>query len=739
MNGRKILSAFLTFSVAVSSLVLMSAPVGASYDDGELIYSENFDGKRTEDIDYGRQWYTGEENFIGYEVSENSLHVTATKENSRISYLEIVPAGVFAGQTKYTVTLDIMPIGLGSAPKSFAMGVAIHSAFPADASKTNDYDSYIFRDYNADGRLTFSRYLRKDGKSVSAKDITAKGAAGEYGNWYRIKLEIDGKNVSAYFNGSETPVSFDNSYDNKSPLCLVSLGAAEYRVDNIEVRAGIGAVPLSPVVPGTYADGDIIYEEKFDGKTAGDIKYSRKWYTGASNRLSYGVTDGILTVKSDTDKTGDISYLEIVPAELLGDRTAYTVTMDIRPVGLGAVPKSYGCGIALHSAFPGDRNLTNTYDSFIFRDYNGDGRLTFSRFRRDAGKLAAMKDITEKNGAGGYGEWYSVRLEVNGKTVTAYFNGSETPVVISDSYENKSPVCLVSVGASEFSVDNIRIWAGVGVEPNNPDPDPDPDPNPDPNPDPDPDPDPKPEKPKGYRKGDTIYRENFDGSTEIKLGTDWFTGSTNPLRYSADGGVLHVRNAIVNAQINFLELVSSERLKGLTDYTIELDFRPEKVDSKSYGVGLAIHPAFPADPGAKRTYDEIVFRDYNADSTLSVGRFRRENGKAAEGSNTRLRPDIPDGFGKWYRLKLEVSGSRLKMWLDGELILDVSDSTVTNGPICLVSVGSGEFSVDNVHIRAGVGLNPATGDGICAAAVVPAVLAVTFAAVSLGKRRRRLN
>ncbi|OLA60796.1 MAG: hypothetical protein BHW37_01645 [Firmicutes bacterium CAG:272_52_7] len=65
MNGRNILSAFLTFSVAVSSLVLMSAPVGASYDDGELIYSENFDGKRTEDIDYGRQWYTGEENFIG--------------------------------------------------------------------------------------------------------------------------------------------------------------------------------------------------------------------------------------------------------------------------------------------------------------------------------------------------------------------------------------------------------------------------------------------------------------------------------------------------------------------------------------------------------------------------------------------------------------------------------------------------------------------------------------------------
>lgn len=92
--------------------------------------------------------------------------------------------------------------------------------------------------------------------------------------------------------------------------------------------------------------------------------------------------------------------------------------MDIKPVGLGAVPKSYGCGIALHSAFPGDRNLTNTYDSFIFRDYNGDGMLTFSRFRRDAGKLSAMKDITEKNGAGGYGEWYSVRLEVNGKTVT---------------------------------------------------------------------------------------------------------------------------------------------------------------------------------------------------------------------------------------------------------------------------------------------------------------------------------
>ena len=722
MNGKKIISAFLMLSVAVSSFAFMRTEVSASYDDGELIYSENFDGKTTEDIDYGRQWFTGKENFIGYEVAEDSLHVTATKANSNISYLEIVPAGVFAKQTKYTVTLDIMPVGMGSNPKSFAMGVAIHSAFPADAAKTNDYDSFIFRDYGGDGKLTFSRYLRKDGKAVAgtAKDITAKGAAGEYGSWYRIKLEIDGKNVSAYFNGSETPVSFDNSYDNMSPLCLVSLGNAEYRVDNIEVRAGIGAEPLSPVVPGTYADGDIIYEEKFDGKTADDIKYSRKWYTGAENHLSYGVSDGYLTVKSDSDRTGDISYLEIVPAGLLGDRTAYTITMDIKPVSLGAVPKSYGCGIAVHPAFPGDRNLTNTYDSFIFRDYDGDGNLTFSRYKRNEGKNAGMKDITEKGKAGGYGEWYSVRLEVDGKTITAYFNGSETPVVISDSYENKGPICLVSVGASEFSVDNIKIWAGAGVEAN----------------DPKPDPDPEPEEPKKYNKGDIIFKEDFDTISDIKLGTDWFTGSTNPLRYGVDGGVLRVRNAIVNAQVNYLELVSSEKLNGLKDYTIELDFRPEKVDANNYGIGLAIHPAFPADPKATRTYDEIVFRDYNSDGTLSIGRYRRENGKAAEGSKARLCPDIPDGFGKWYKLKLEVSGSRLKMWCDGKLILDVSDSTVTDGPICLVSVGSGEFSVDNVLIRAGVGLNPETGDRTYIAAVIPAVFAV-MAAAAVGRKTKK--
>ena len=90
----------------------------------------------------------------------------------------------------------------------------------------------------------------------------------------------------------------------------------------------------------------------------------------------------------------------------------------------------------------------------------------------------------------------------------------------------------------------------------------------------------------------------------------------------------------------------------MPDYTIELDFRPEKVKIQSHTVSVLPYiPRFPADPGAKRTYDEIVFRDYNADGTLSVGRFRRENGKAAEGSNTRLRPDIPDGFGKWYRLE----------------------------------------------------------------------------------------
>ena len=722
MKNGKIIAAYLAFSVVASSLALMKTTVGASYDDGELIYSENFDGKKTEDIDYSKKWFTGKENYIGYAVEEDSLHVTATKANSNISYLEIIPAETFAKETKYTVTLDIMPVGLGSNPKSFAMGVAIHTAFPTDAAKTNDYDSFIFRDYAGDGKLTFSRYLRKDGKSVSAKDITAKGAAGEYSSWYKIKLEVDGTNVSAYFNGSETPVAFDNSYDYKSPLCLVSLGAVEYRVDNIEVRAGIGAEPLSPVSPGTYADGDIIYGEKFDGKTKADINYSGKWYTGAANHLSYDVTaDGYLTVKSDTDKTGDVSYLEIVPAGLLGDRTAYTVTMDIKPVGLGSAPKSYGCGIAIHSAFPADRNLTNTYDSYIFRDYNGDGQLTFSRYKRNEGKNAGMKDITEKGKSGGYNEWYSIRLEIDGKNVSVYFGDSETPVLISDSYENSSPICLVSVGASEFYVDNIKIWAGAGVEPNDPKPEPDPDPEPD------------PEDPKNFKKGDIIFSENFNKNTDPKFATDWYTGSTNPLRYTVKDGALYVRNAIVNAQVNFLELVSSETLNGLTDYTVELDFRPEKIDSKSYGIGLAIHPAFPADPAAVRTYDEIVFRDYSGDGTLSIGRYRRENGKAAEGSKARLCKDVPGGFGRWYRLRIEVSGSSLRIWCNGEKILDVNDSTATNGPICLVSVGSGEFYVDNINIRAGVGLNPSTGDTSYATAGVT----VLFAAIAVGVYRMK--
>ena len=448
-------SGFIAFVLMLALLFqaasLMSVPVGAGYADGEIIYSEDYDGKTAADLNYSLQWYTGAQNFISYTVSDGALSITSTKPNANISYLELVSAQMMGDQSSYTVSMDIMPLSLDS--KSYGLGIAIHSAFPTDKTQTNDYDSYVFRDYNANKTLSFARFLRDNGANKGTAAIASNLTDG-YGKWYSVKLEVEGKKVSVYFNGSEKPTVITNSYTYKSPICLVSVGSSSFKVDNVKVWAGVGT---EPVQPASYDDGKILFFEDYEGELP---QYGLQWFAGAQNYLTYKIEDGALSVSNKAANSA-ISYLELLPASVLGAQTAYTVQLDIMPVSIPSA--SYGFGIALHTAFPADESQTNDYDSYVFRDYSLNGNLTFARYLRDDGKNVSGANIIG-NLNDGYNEWYRLKLTVDGSTVSVYFNGSNTPdAVFTNSYPLRSPICLVSVGTSSFKADNIKIWAGTGA------------------------------------------------------------------------------------------------------------------------------------------------------------------------------------------------------------------------------------------------------------------------------------
>lgn len=213
---------------------------------------------------------------------------------------------------------------------------------------------------------------------------------------------------------------------------------------------------------------------------------------------------------------------------------------------------------------------------------------------------------------------------------------------------------------------------------------------------------------------DVIYSENFDGKStaDIKYDLSYYhaipeSDGKQCLDYEVKDGVLHVFNKEENTQINFLPLVGSDLLAGRDGYVIELDMKPVKVDSASYGVGIALHPGFPAEgvepnKDNMRSYDEYVFRDYNMDGVLSFGRYRRESGKAGGGSANRIIDDISSGFGEWYKIKLVVRGENVDVYFgDAEKpVMNVVNTYSDKGAICLVSVGSGEFYADNIKITA---------------------------------------
>lgn len=223
---------------------------------------------------------------------------------------------------------------------------------------------------------------------------------------------------------------------------------------------------------------------------------------------------------------------------------------------------------------------------------------------------------------------------------------------------------------------------------------------------------------------EVIYAENFDGKSTDDIKYDLSHYHSLPesdgkqcLDYEVKDGALRVFNKEQNSQINFLELVGSEALSGRDGYILELDIKPVGVDAGSYGVGIALHPGFPAE-GVElnkenmRTYDEYVFRDYNKDGVLSFARYRRESGKAGGGSVNRIVDDISSGFGEWYKLKLVVSGENVDVYFgDAEApVLNVVNTYKDKGAICLVSVGSGEFYVDNIKITANGETEPVTSE-----------------------------
>jgi hypothetical protein len=55
---------------------------------------------------------------------------------------------------------------------------------------------------------------------------------------------------------------------------------------------------------------------------------------------------------------------------------------------------------------------------------------------------------------------------------------------------------------------------------------------------------------------------------------------------------------------------------------------------------------------------------------------------------------------QWYTVTMSVSGSTIRVWLDGELVAEATDSTLTTGQAGLYTVAAGNIFFDDVSITA---------------------------------------
>lgn len=169
-----------------------------------------------------------------------------------------------------------------------------------------------------------------------------------------------------------------------------------------------------------------------------------------------------------------------------------------------------------------------------------------------------------------------------------------------------------------------------------------------------------------------LFSDNFEN------GSGNWTATTGTWSVVQDGG------SQVYAQTSSSEGRTSAGSSSWSDYSVQANVKIESFN------------------GSNRTYVTGRYRDgnnYYAASLSGSNGGTLELRKKVSGSSTTLvsKANYPLSTGVWYTVKLELNGSSLKMYVNGNLELTATDSALTAGAVGLIAFKT-SAKFDNVEV-----------------------------------------
>ncbi len=130
--------------------------------------------------------------------------------------------------------------------------------------------------------------------------------------------------------------------------------------------------------------------------------------------------------------------------------------------------------------------------------------------------------------------------------------------------------------------------------------------------------------------------------------------------------------------------------KDYSDYRLELEWR-WPAGTPGGNSGVLIHASKPRTLGIWPKSLEVQLGKGNAGDFWVIGTTIRVENQAQRQQGRRhlnLTDDSEKPIGQWNKMVIEAKGDRVRVWVNGDLVNECTNSSVTRGAICLQSEGA---------------------------------------------------
>lgn len=458
---KKALTILLCMSFLFSLAIPLYVPVVAA-GGMELVYSEDFNSV----ADVSALGYDPDARAKSYaasapaDISIDNGRLKAALSSNAVAFIKILPAEFMNKLSRFTFEADMQidTLSGGAAGLSYYWPEYLGTT----SGGTNTYHTFQFRS----NYTQFAHGGIANGKwdLFQLKNMTDYGAENiGLGTSHKIRVEANGSNVKAYFDGILVS-EVDNAVYYESPLSLLLFNVSTVYYDNIKVW---GEKKESTKTP-AYFDGQMIYKEDFEGVSdPATLPYNPDARANAGGTSASILPD----ISIDTQNTNrlkiyneatntNLYFYKFLPAEALRGVEKFTVQYDLQ---VNQMSDLFGLGFYWPEHLGG--TVGNVYHTFQFRNtyttYVNSGRSASTWFNFPS-PLPTLESKGVQNI--GLNTNHSIKVEVEGKTVKSYVDGilvdTKTNAMIYD-----SPLFFIVFKGIEVYIDNIAVWAGTGVQP----------------------------------------------------------------------------------------------------------------------------------------------------------------------------------------------------------------------------------------------------------------------------------